>query len=199
MKVSNHTTALKLVKELYGDSKRKGIDKLSVDHVRDVVEYCFLHLERDNLRVMRLLNVALLHDVVEDYSQAGYTLERVQDLVGLGPQETVLLDLVTRKKGQEESYLPSIFANEEAARVKIADRIANCRDLIAWVKKEQGFAPAAELIYQKYRRENAIILALLEQNYPVQLNDGDHPLTHQVRELKGAMNELEELRQQYLN
>ena len=33
-------------------------------------------------QIIRLLNVAILHDVVEDYAQEGYTLERVQSMVG---------------------------------------------------------------------------------------------------------------------
>ena len=134
----SQTTALKLIKDLYGTERREGLDKLSSDHPLDVVDYCFLNLQTDNIRIMRLLNVALLHDVVEDYAHQGYTLEKVQALVGLGPKETRLLNLVTRKKGQEDGYLHGIFAVEDAAIVKLADRIANCRDLIRWVRKSRA-------------------------------------------------------------
>jgi (p)ppGpp synthase/HD superfamily hydrolase len=194
----SQTTALKLIKDLYGTERREGLDKLSSDHPLDVVDYCFLNLQTDNIRIMRLLNVALLHDVVEDYAHQGYTLEKVQALVGLGPKETRLLNLVTRKKGQEDGYLHGIFAVEDAAIVKLADRIANCRDLIRWVRKEQGFTERARKIYEKYRRENQVIFALVQENFQDQVEDPEHPFSRQVQLLEADAAELERLYDQYL-
>ena len=144
------------------------------------------------------MNVALLHDVVEDYAHQGYTLEKVQALVGLGPKETRLLNLVTRKKGQEDGYLHGIFAVEDAAIVKLADRIANCRDLIRWVRKEQGFTERARKIYEKYRRENQVIFALVQENFQDQVEDPEHPFSRQVQLLEADAAELERLYDQYL-
>jgi len=76
---------------------------------------------------MPLLNVAILHDVVEDYFKDGYTVKQVKSMVGLGPKETKLLDLITRKEGQENEYLPNLFATEDGAILKLADRIANLK------------------------------------------------------------------------
>ena len=50
----SQTTALKLIKDLYGTERREGLDKLSSDHPLDVVDYCFLNLQTDNIRIMRL-------------------------------------------------------------------------------------------------------------------------------------------------
>jgi len=68
----------------------------------------------------------------------------VQSVVGLGQREIRLLNLLTRKKGQEAEYLPLLFQDEDAARIKLADRIANCRDLAAWVQGTQGFSPQSQ-------------------------------------------------------
>ena len=76
---------------------------------------------------------------MEDYAQEGYTLERVQSMVGLGPKETQLLDLITRKEGEENGYLKNLFALEDGVIIKLADGIANLKDLLNWVEKEQGF------------------------------------------------------------
>ncbi|NLM42079.1 MAG: hypothetical protein GX199_07190 [Firmicutes bacterium] len=194
----SRTSALQLVRELYGTQRREGLEKYSAQHPLDVVQYCFLHLEPDNLRVMRMLNVALLHDVVEDYLQEGYTLEKVQAVVGLRPQEAMLLNLLTRKKDQEEGYLPGIFAVEEAARIKLADRIANCRDLLAWVRQAQGFPEKARHIYEKYRRENELIFDLVQEHYSEQMVDPSHPICQQIQLLKEDTAELERLYAQYV-
>src|SRR5690554_7181440 len=87
----SQTNALELVEKLYGTRRREGLGKYSSEHPRDVITYCFLDLQEDNIRIIRLLNVAILHDVVEDHSKDGYTVERVQSMVGLGPKETRLL------------------------------------------------------------------------------------------------------------
>ncbi|HPT83045.1 MAG TPA: hypothetical protein PLM25_04080 [Limnochordia bacterium] len=194
----SRTSALQLVRELYGTQRREGLDKYSVEHPLDVVQYCFLHLEPDNLRVMRMLNVALLHDVVEDYLEEGYTLEKVQSVVGLQPKETMLLGLLTRKQGQEEDYLPELFSVEEAARIKLADRIANCRDLLSWVRQAQGFPARARRIYEKYRKENELIFRLVHEHYGRQLDDPAHPISQQVQLLQEVAAELEQLYTQYV-
>lgn len=131
--------ARQLMEELYGTQRRKGIDKYSKEHPLDVVKFCFIGRDEDCLRAMHLINVAILHDVVEDFGHKGYTLDKVQVVVGLGPAEVRLLDLLTRKPGREEDYLPSLCRDEDAARIKLADRIANCQDLLQWVKDEGAF------------------------------------------------------------
>ncbi|NMB02715.1 MAG: hypothetical protein GX971_14550 [Firmicutes bacterium] len=193
----SRTNALDLVEKLYGAKRREGLDKYSCAHPLDVVDYCFLNLQQDNIRIIRLLNVAILHDVVEDYSKDGYTLERVRSMVGLGPKETYLLDLMTRKEGQENDYLRNIFSVEDAAIVKLADRIANCKDLIVWVRKEQGFTPRAREIYEKYMKEHNEIKELLHNNFAQQMEDPNHPMFRQVRILWDAVSELEELSNLY--
>ena len=187
----SQTTAMDLVEKLYGTTRREGLDKFSVEHPLDVVSYCFLHLQKDNIRIIRLLNVAILHDVVEDYAQEGYTLERVQSMVGLGPKETQLLDLITRKEGEENGYLKNLFALEDGAIIKLADRIANLKDLLNWVEKEQGFTERAAGIFAKYRAENDEILELTARNFPEQMEDENHPIARQVKLLREVFAKLE--------
>lgn len=194
----SQTNAMDLVEKLYGTKRREGLDKYSVQHPLDVVDYCFLNLQQDNIRIIRLLNVAILHDVVEDYSKDGYTLERVRSMVGLGPKETKLLDLITRKQGQEDRYLPELFAMEDGAILKLADRIANLKDLRKWVEKEQGFTERASDIFKKYRHETREMLALTRRNYSKQMQDPNHPICRQIEILQEEFAGLESLyMQQY--
>lgn len=197
MPTVSRKTASQLVEELYRGKRRKGIDKDAVEHLHDVVEFCFLDQERDNIRTMHLLNAALLHDVVEDFAQDSYTLEHVQALIGLSTEETRLLDLLTRKKGQEEKYLPGICAEEDAVRIKLADRIANCRDLAAWVTKDRCFCEEARGIHENYKRENAAILAMLHQHFAAELADPSHVFSRQLKLLDRCMQELERFYAQY--
>ncbi len=189
----SHTNAMELVEKLYGTTLREGLDKYSVKHPLDVVDYCFLNLQKDNIRIIRLLNVAILHDVVEDYSRDGYTVERVQSMVGLGPKETKLLDLITRKEGQENAYLRNLFALEDGAILKLADRIANLKDLRKWVEKEQGFTERAAEIFKKYRFETLEMLDLTITYYSEQMQDESHPISRQVKILQEEFSELERI------
>ena len=182
---------MELVEKLYGTQRREGLDKYSVEHPRDVVGYCFLHLQKDNIRIIRLLNVAILHDVVEDYAQEGYTVERVQSMVGLGPKETRLLDLIARKEDPEYAYLRDLFAMEDGAIVKLADRIANLKDLQKWVEKEQGFTARALDIFEKFRYETLAMLDLTILHHPEQMQDPDHPISRQVDLLQEVFSDLE--------
>ena len=189
----SQTNARDLVEKLYGTTRREGLDKYSVKHPLDVVDYCFLNLQEDNIRIMRLLNVAILHDVAEDYSRDGYTVERVQSMVGLSPKETKLLDLITRKEGQENEYLENLFAMEDGAILKLADRIANLKDLRKWVEKEQHFTERAADIFKKYRYETEEMLALTQKNYGEQMQNPNHPISRQVKILQEDFAELERL------
>lgn len=183
--------AMELVEKLYGTQRREGLEKFSVQHPKDVVDYCFLHLQKDNIRIIRLLNVAILHDVVEDYAQEGYTVERVQAMVGLGPKETKLLDLIARKQDPEYAYLRDLFAIEDGVIVKLADRIANLKDLQKWVDKEQGFTQRAMDIFETYRFETVAMLDLVILHYAEQMQDTDHPISRQVQLLQEVFRDLE--------
>ncbi len=189
----SRTNAMELVEKLYGTKRREGLEKLSVEHPLDVVDYCFLDLQQDNIRIIRLLNVAILHDVVEDYSKDGYTLEQVRSMVGLGPKETKLLDLITRKEGQERDYLQDLFAVEDGAILKLADRIANLKDLRKWVEKEQGFTERASELFRKFQYETKEMLELARKNYREQMEDPNHPISRQVRILQEDLAELERI------
>lgn len=189
----SQTSAMELVEKLYGTTRREGLDKYNIEHPRDVVDYCFLNMQKDNIRIIRLLNVAILHDVVEDYSEQGFTLERVRSMVGLGPKETQLLDLITRKEGQEYGYLEDLFAMEDGAILKLADRIANLKDLQKWVEKEQGFTERAQNIFEKYRYETLAMLDLTILRYGEQMQDPEHPISRQVKLLQEVFGELEAL------
>ena len=182
---------MELVEKLYGTQRREGLEKFSVQHPKDVVDYCFLHLQKDNIRIIRLLNVAILHDVVEDYAQEGYTVERVQAMVGLGPKETKLLDLIARKQDPEYAYLRDLFAIEDGVIVKLADRIANLKDLQKWVEKEQGFTQRAMDIFETYRFETVAMLDLVILHYAEQMQDPDHPISRQVQLLQEVFRDLE--------
>lgn len=189
----SQTNAMDLVEKLYGSTLREGLDKYSVEHPLDVVDYCFLNLQEDNIRIIRLLNVAILHDVVEDYSKDGYTVDRVKSMIGLGPKETKLLDLITRKEGQENGYLQNLFALEDGAILTLADRIANLKDLRKWVEKEQGFTERAADIFKKYRYETEEMLELTQKNYGEQMQDQNHPISRQVKILQEDFAKLEML------
>lgn len=114
-------------------------------------------------------------------------------MVGLGPKETKLLDLITRKEGQENEYLPNLFATEDGAILKLADRIANLKDLRKWVEKEHGFTDRASDIFEKYRYETEKMLHLTQENYGKQVQDESHPISRQVRILREDFAELERL------
>lgn len=66
---------------------------------------------------------AVLHDILED------TDTRKEDLEVFGPEIVRAVDLVTRKKGQQEGdYVDGILSNHMASVVKNADKIGNLYD-----------------------------------------------------------------------
>ena len=80
--------------------------------------------------------VAYLHDVVEDHSDDGYTLEFIREEFGDKIADAV--DAVTHRK--DESYLAYVLRadkNDVAREVKLADLEDNMRDLSEGQRKDK--------------------------------------------------------------
>lgn len=113
--------AEQIAHEAHAGVKRKLTDEDYINHPRRVASI-FPH-------DIRLQIIAWLHDVVED-NQA-WTLERLRSEF---PEDILsVLDAVTRRKAQGESYKDFILRiknhSEDAIKIKLADLKDNLRDL----------------------------------------------------------------------
>lgn len=186
-----------LLRDVYGTERRKGLFKFAYEHPHDVVQYSFLEMLGDPPRAARLLRVALLHDVVED----GLELGDVAAEIDLDEEEVRLLAILSRNVGHPDGseYWEGIFSTQDAVIVKLADRIANLRDLIAWVRMEEGFSSESLPIFEKYRTEYELISSLLRQKYPNKSDCDNHPFGYQIPFLQTLMEILETLHTVYLH
>ena len=98
--------------------------------------------------------------------------------------ELEILKLLSRKHSPPAEYIQSIVKNERALIVKLADRIANMKDLLAWMK---GEITSENLdIAKKYQQENRVLLKAVVKNFKQYLdlkNPITHPFAYQVIEL----------------
>lgn len=185
---------LPLLLELYGEDKRKGIDKKAWRHPMDTVEFCFLPMLDDPKRGARLMRVGLLHDVLEDFADR-IDLEELTEAVDLDEEEVYLLELLTRDEMElnDLAYWQRILSSEDALIVKLGDRIANLWDLAAWIELEEGFPEDAGKVFQKYRKEYNAIVGILREEFSEQAGYTDHPFAYQVPLLEALMDMLETL------
>jgi len=183
-------TTLGVLRKVYGTKLRKGVAKLAYEHPKDVLDNCYIQLleMRDGACVFRL---ALLHDVLED---GDMTAEELQEALDLPEEHLELLKLLARNYVPEgEDYLERTVSDSRAAVVKLADGIANLQDLIQWVREEKGFTAHASATAQKYMQETPQLIRLVEERYPLESGDLDHPFRHELSRLRGLLDELREL------
>lgn len=185
-------TILGFLESMYGNSIRKGINKLAYQHPLDVLENCFLErLDTDLKRKVRIFKAALLHDVGED---SGVELAELQIRLHLKDRDVQLIKLLSRNIPNEDGsdYLTGIMQDEDAIIVKLADRLANMEDLFLWVDNENSFNEDSLKIAEKYLKENDLILERLSTMYPDLNEIKDSPIPCQYEQLKTLQCELEQ-------
>lgn len=119
----------------------------------------------------------------------------IASLFSLDEQESHLLALLSRNvpdvAGRE--YWTRIIDSEDALIVKLADRLANLLDLIAWVDRGGGFTDKAALQAEKYFREYEQFVPLFTSEI-LQLAEGDsHPFAFQIPAVHSIMEALHAL------
>lgn len=155
----------KLLRERYGTKTRKGMNKLEYGHVADVVDYTYIEKLDDVGRSLRLYKGALLHDALED----GIVTEKeMKELLGADNKLIELVKLLSRNHKNRNSvgYIAGILGNEDAIIVKLADRIANMKDLNNWIENEEGFTESSLRLADKYVEENRELVSKIRNIYP---------------------------------
>lgn len=193
----DHTNFLKLARDAYGTSMRKGLDKFAFSHCIDVLDACELEHIDGVARSALIYTSAILHDILEDFP---ITPERLQIKLSLTDQEINLLKLLSRNYHTDpnSSYIESVMKNDNAAIIKCADRIANIKDLILWVRNERGFTESASFTAKKYIRETNQMLDLLEYNHPDLFTNPDNsPLNFLHVKLKNQLVALNQISKKY--
>ena len=157
------TSIYKFLKDIYGDKRRKGIIKPAKQHPFDVADNIDYDSVDSQKRRVALYRKALLHDAIED-SQMSF--DELKELLGLDDGVVASIKRLTRQKViSSDEYIGGIFEDEDAVIVKLADRIANSRDLILWMENVGGVNTAIIRIVDKYTKENEIIFKLLEKSH----------------------------------
>ena len=159
------------VRKVYGDCRRKGLAKAEVEHPWDVARFAHLDEIEEPFRRSSLYRVCLLHDVIEDHQE--YTLSNLASRFHLSERERHILCLLDRKDRDNTAYWRGIFSNTDAVRVKLADRVANLRDLIAWMKAGGAQCPRCLEQARRYLEANSIISALCDEMQPHPGTGGD--------------------------
>jgi (p)ppGpp synthase/HD superfamily hydrolase len=87
-----------------------------------------------NIKDENIITASLLHDIVEDCAEKGYTLEFVRQ--EFNEEVAIMVDLVSKKPDLDykkadvlNAYLEAIFEHYGAALIKTADRIHNFSSL----------------------------------------------------------------------
>lgn len=184
------TDIVKFLKETYGDCRRNGLDKLAVSHTADVAGLARVDDLNDAARRRVITRVCLLHDVVEEKK---CTLEDLVARFDLSEEEQHLLDLLNRGEYSEGCYWRRIFRSADALRVKLADRVANLKDLIAWIRSDGYLTCKSGGQSAKYLREDSLVRELFEEMPPAYRTKEEDRAA--IRCLKSQMDELvDELR-----
>lgn len=187
MKIS----VLCLLKQVYGAHTRKGISKLACQHPADVLENSFLEYLESNDKKARIYKCCLLHDILED---SQYSEEDLYEMINIEQDEMNLLKLLSKKIPNEDGtdYLEGILQNEEALIIKLADRIANLKDLTRWIMLA-GLRPELVEIIQQYITKNQETYQRIQEKYPQYLEkekDPKHPFHYQLPQIKELMDRL---------
>lgn len=182
------------------DNKRKGLNKISYQHPLDVVNNSYIKFLNDADRSAKIYKCCLLHDVLED---TDYTSEQLKEMLDVYDDEIEIIELLSRNIENKDGsdYIEGIVANEDALIVKLADRIANMKDLIIWVKKD-GMTEESKKLAEKYFNETQELLDLTTLRYPklVDFNNKEvHPFAYQVSALEDLLVELGELMDKPIN
>lgn len=156
-----YTKALHYAAKAHGDQKYPGEQLPYLFHVCEVaMEVIAAYMAQPNFDINTTVQVALLHDVVEDTE---VTIEMIEQEFGEAVAKSVLA--VTKnealpKTAQMQDSLERILqATDEAAIVKLADRCANLRDVPHyWTnEKRQVYKTEAENIQKQLGYSNEYI------------------------------------------
>lgn len=153
---------LRFVQDAYGMKMRKGINKLHYHHFLDVIDNSHLDCISSQVRQGSLFKVCLLHDILEDFDE--YTPKDLYKMLDISKRDMELLVMLSRNYSDED-YIIKMFKDEDVVIVKMADRISNMYDLIAWIER-RGFVDGNVKITKKYLKENKKMLDNLESKYP---------------------------------
>ncbi|MBK9391738.1 MAG: HD domain-containing protein [Bacteroidetes bacterium] len=106
----NINRAIYIATEAHRDQKDK-VDKPYITHVMRVMERC----KTDEEKI-----VAVLHDVVEDCSHLGWTIERLREEFSASVVDAV--DAITKRENESKmDYIERVKQNPIAVRVKLND------------------------------------------------------------------------------
>lgn len=194
------TPILKFVQDMYGIKMRKGINKLHYEHFLDVLQNSHLDCISSQERQASLFKVCLLHDILEDFDE--YSPKDLYKMLDISKRDIEILLKLSRNYSNED-YIIKMFGDEDAVIVKMADRISNMYDLIAWIEK-RGFNYNNTKITKKYLKENKSMLDNLKSKYPNFLKMNvkiSHPFLYQYNKLIMLTNKLAKFyeSQDYLN
>lgn len=190
---------VRFVMKAYGKQKRKGISKPAYVHALDVVSNAELGDIDDVERSTRIYRVGMLHDMLEDNH---IKPEKLAEMLDLDEQELSLLKLVSRNFDNEDntSYIEGIVNNEDAVVIKFADRIANIKDLLLWIREEKGFNISSLKMATKYMGETEEMLELVDKRYPdLMKTSAQSGLAKQYAMLKNRLIDLERAYEKYEN
>ncbi len=174
----------------YGSKTRKGLNKLALCHPTHVAGLARLGDIHCLDRRLALLRVCLLHDVVEDCDR--YTLADLACRFDLTEEEQEALRLLDRHRHDDCAYWEQIFRHPLALRAKVADRIANLTDLIAWIESDGRLVCGARRQAEKYLRENEQVAPLFERHVPAEPAPGDDDEIRGLQCMRDSMDHLTE-------
>ena len=136
------------------------------------------------------MRVCLLHDVVEDCDR--YTLGDLGSRFDLTEEEQEALALLDRHRHDDNAYWEQIFRNPLALRAKVADRIANLVDLIAWIENDGRLLCGAHRQAEKYLQEDGQVALLFDQHFPAEPAPGEDHEVGSLQYLRDSMANLTE-------
>jgi uncharacterized protein (UPF0335 family) len=199
LKAEKKESVLGFVKGVYGDKKRKGLDKPEIMHTADVIDNSYLDKVDDIKRSTKLYKAGLLQDTMD---VSGISPEDLKKRLGLNDDLMGTLKRLSKtipnKDGTE--YLDGILKDEDALIIKLASRISNIRDLINWIQNDNGLSKQSKKIADRFLKETPELQAGIKKIYPTLLKDKpDSPIASQVIDLKKCLSDLTKVYDLYKN
>jgi uncharacterized protein (UPF0335 family) len=198
LKSEKKESVLGFVKGVYGNKKRKGLDKPDIMHTVDVIDNSYLDKVDDIKRSTKLYKAGLLQDTIDI---SGVSPKDLQKRLGLNDDlmETLKRLSETTPNKDGTSYTEGILKDEDALIIKLASRISNIRDLINWIHNE-GISKQSKKIVDKFLKETPELQAGIKKIYPTLLKDNpDSPIASQVIDLKKCLADLTKVYDSYKN
>lgn len=160
--------AIKFAGEKHKNQKVPGTESNYLLHVSNVaMEIVLAHKEKNDFDINYALQLALLHDTLEDTNTEFVELEeRFGKKVALGVQALTKNSNLTSKKERMIDSLNRINELEkEVGAVKLADRITNLQEPPKHWKKDkiQNYLNEAKLISEMLKNKNEYLKNRLER------------------------------------